>query len=80
MYPGGDMYILNTWYVAAWSTEVSRDQIRRVVCEIPLVLYRKRDGAAVVLEDRCAHRGFPLSPGRIVDDSIECGYHGFTFD
>ncbi len=80
MYPGGDVYILNTWYVAAWTTEVSREPIRRVICEIPVVLYRKRDGGVVVLEDRCAHRAFPLSAGRVVDDSIECGYHGFTFD
>lgn len=74
------MYILNAWYVAAWSSEVTRDPTRRTICEIPVVLYRKRDGSAVALEDRCAHRGYPLSAGRVVDDAIECGYHGFTFD
>lgn len=74
------MYILNTWYVAAWSSEISREPERRVICEIPVVLYRKIDGSAVALEDRCAHRGYPLSPGKVVDDVIECGYHGFQFD
>lgn len=74
------MFVLNAWYVAAWSSEVTRDPTRRVICEIPVVLYRKRDGSAVALEDRCAHRAYPLSPGRVVDDAIECGYHGFTFD
>jgi vanillate O-demethylase monooxygenase subunit len=34
----------------------------------------------VALEDRCSHRGYPLSAGRLVDDAIECGYHGFQFD
>jgi len=74
------MYVLNAWYVAAWSSEVSRDPVRRTICEIPVVLYRTQGGTAVALEDRCPHRGYPLSAGRLVGDAIECGYHGFTFD
>jgi len=74
------VYVLNAWYVAAWSTEVTREPARRTICEIPVVLYRAVDGRAVALEDRCPHRGYPLSAGRLVGDSIECGYHGFTFD
>lgn len=74
------MFIYNAWYVAAWSSEVGRTPARRIICEIPVVLYRRTDGTAVALEDRCPHRGYPLSPGRLVDDAIECGYHGFTFD
>ncbi len=73
------MYVLNAWYVAAWSNEVTREPVSRTVCELPIVLYRRRDGQAVALVDRCAHRGFPLSSGRVVDDSVECGYHGFAF-
>jgi phenylpropionate dioxygenase-like ring-hydroxylating dioxygenase large terminal subunit len=73
------MYVLNTWYVTAWSTEVTREPIRRVVCEQPLVLYRTEAGGLVALADRCAHRAYPLSAGRTVGDSIECGYHGFTY-
>jgi vanillate O-demethylase monooxygenase subunit len=73
------MYVLNTWYVAAWSHEVTREPTARTICEIPIVLYRTEAGLAVALEDRCAHRAYPLSAGRVVGDSIECGYHGFTF-
>ena len=72
-------YVLNAWYVAAWSHEVTRDPTRRMVCELPIALYRKQDGGAVALIDRCAHRAYPLSQGRLVGDAIECGYHGFTF-
>lgn len=72
-------YILNTWYVAAWSHEVSRTPTRRVICELPVVLFRKQDGTPVALADRCAHRAFPLSPGQVVGDRIQCGYHGFEF-
>ena len=74
------MFVFNAWYVAAWSTEVTREPTRRVLLEIPVVLYRLQDGTPVALEDRCAHRGYPLSAGRVVDDVIECGYHGFRFD
>jgi len=74
------VYVRNAWYVTAWSTEVSRQPVRRTVCEIPVTLYRRRDGSPVALEDRCSHRGYPLSAGRLVDDTIECGYHGFRFD
>lgn len=73
------MFVLNTWYVAAWSNEVTRSPVRRVICKQPIVLFRTQDGGAVALADRCAHRAFPLSEGRTVGDSVECGYHGFTY-
>lgn len=72
-------YVRNAWYVVAWSTEVGRDPVSRRVGDDPLVLFRTQDGTAVCLTDRCAHRGYPLSAGRVVDDPVECGYHGFTF-
>jgi phenylpropionate dioxygenase-like ring-hydroxylating dioxygenase large terminal subunit len=72
-------YVLNTWYVAAWSHEVDAVPVRRVICERPVVLYRGSDGTAVALADRCAHRGYPLSAGTVSGDAIVCGYHGFEF-
>ena len=74
------MFILNAWYVVAWSSEITREPARRVVCSIPVVLYRRQDDSVVALADRCAHRGFPLSAGTVVGDAIRCGYHGFTYD
>lgn len=73
------MYVYNTWYVAAWSHEVTDKPTARTICELPLVLFRTQDGQAHALVDRCAHRGFPLSEGRVVNDSVECAYHGFTY-
>ncbi len=73
------MFVMNAWYVAAWSHEVIGAPVRRMICELPIVLFRRMDGTAVALADRCAHRGFPLSAGRVIDDTIECGYHGFQF-
>jgi phenylpropionate dioxygenase-like ring-hydroxylating dioxygenase large terminal subunit len=74
------MFLRNSWYVAASSDEVSRKPMGRVLLNDPVVLYRKEDGTAVALEDRCCHRRAPLHRGELVGDAIQCGYHGFTFD
>jgi vanillate O-demethylase monooxygenase subunit len=73
-------YPLNCWYVAATSDEVGRDLLGRRLLDRPVVLYRQESGAVVALEDRCAHRAFPLSVGRLDGDNVVCGYHGFTYD
>src|SRR6266403_27981 len=72
-------FVRNAWYLAAWQSElVARPYAAQVIGE-PIVLYRKRDGSAVALSDMCPHRFAPLHRGRIVDDAIECGYHGLRF-
>jgi vanillate monooxygenase len=74
------MFLKNYWYVAAWSREIESRPLGRILLDQPVVLFRKSDGTIAALEDRCAHRGYPLHRGRIVADFIECGYHGLTFD
>jgi phenylpropionate dioxygenase-like ring-hydroxylating dioxygenase large terminal subunit len=44
------------------------------------VMYRTTDGTAVAMSDRCVHRAYPLSLGKVEGDSIVCGYHGFKFN
>ncbi len=78
--PEGLYAARNQWYVVAWSSEVSRSPIERWVLNEPIALYRKQDGQAVALDGRCPHRHFPLGKSRVVDDNIECRYHGITFD
>jgi phenylpropionate dioxygenase-like ring-hydroxylating dioxygenase large terminal subunit len=72
-------FLRNAWYVAAMSDEVGRTPMSRVLLNEPVVMYRKEDGTAVALEDRCCHRRAPLSKGKVVGDDLQCGYHGFTF-
>lgn len=74
------MFLRNYWYVAAWNDEVSREPLARTLLNEDIVLFRKTDGAVVALENRCAHRRLPLSAGRLVDDTIQCGYHGLVYD
>jgi vanillate O-demethylase monooxygenase subunit len=73
-------FLNNAWYVLAWADDLSDQMVARTVLGLPLVAYRRRDGTPVVLQDRCPHRFAPLSMGRVVDDAIECGYHGLQFD
>jgi phenylpropionate dioxygenase-like ring-hydroxylating dioxygenase large terminal subunit len=74
------MFLRNSWYVAAWDREISASPKRRVFLDEPVVLYRRKDGAAVALEDRCCHRQLPLSMGKVEGDHLRCGYHGLLFD
>lgn len=74
------MFVRNAWYVAAWSKDVNRSLLGRVLLNEYIVLYRKADGTPVALENRCPHRNLPLSAGRLDGDEIECGYHGLRFD
>lgn len=71
--------IFNAWYVIAEAAEVDRSLKSIKVCGEPLVYYRTEAGEPVVLDDRCPHRRYPLSKSRLVGDTVECGYHGFTY-
>ena len=74
------MFLKNAWYVAGWSREFGYRLRAETYLSEPVVLYRKRDGSPVALEDACPHRKLPLSKGQLKDDAVECGYHGLTFN
>lgn len=44
-----------------------------------IVLWRAGDSIAA-FDDRCPHRGARLSLGRVVDERLQCAYHGWCFD
>ncbi len=72
-------YPYNCWWVAAFSNEVSREMLGRWLLDTPVLLYRREDGTPVALENRCPHRGAPLTLGCLKGDDVQCGYHGFRF-
>jgi phenylpropionate dioxygenase-like ring-hydroxylating dioxygenase large terminal subunit len=74
------MFLHNFWYAAAWSNEIGRMPFARTICNEPIVFYRTQAGSVVALEDRCCHRRLPLHMGKVVDDNLQCHYHGLTFD
>lgn len=73
------MWIKNCWQVAALSTELGSGLLARTISGERLVLFRDSDGRAAALDDRCPHRIYPLSRGRHVEGTVECGYHGMRF-
>lgn len=74
------MFLRNVWYVAAWSSDVS-DELQQIrLLSEKVCMFRSESGAVIALEDACPHRKLPLSNGRIKGETIECGYHGLTFD
>ena len=73
-------FIHNAWYVIAEVTEITRTPLARTVLGHSVVLFRTEAGAVVALQNRCCHRSFPLSHGRIEGDTIVCGYHGLRYD
>ena len=74
------MYLRNTWYVAALSSEIEETLTSLRILGEDMVFYRTKHGEPVALEDSCPHRRLPLSKGRLLNDNIECGYHGLQFD
>ncbi len=75
------MFVRNTWYVAGWDNDVGPSNLfSRTIIGIPVLMYRAGDGTLHALEDRCCHRGAPLSIGRREGDCVRCMYHGLKFD
>jgi vanillate O-demethylase monooxygenase subunit len=74
------MFLRNSWYVAATTDELGGGPFARTFLEEPVVLFRDASGRAFALEDRCCHRGAPLSLGWVSGDHLTCGYHGLVFD
>jgi vanillate O-demethylase monooxygenase subunit len=75
-------YPRNCWYVAATSDELDAGLLGRRLLDTPVVLYRRASGEVVAMEDRCVHRAYPLSAGRLEreGDRLVCGLHGFAYD
>jgi phenylpropionate dioxygenase-like ring-hydroxylating dioxygenase large terminal subunit len=71
--------VRNAWYVAAWSSEIDQELRRFDILGDPVLIYRCQDGRIVALEDRCPHRQLPLSRGKRIGDTVQCGYHGLRF-
>ncbi|HEY9852668.1 MAG TPA: aromatic ring-hydroxylating dioxygenase subunit alpha [Leptolyngbyaceae cyanobacterium] len=70
----------NHWYVVARSTEVKTQPLGITLWHQPIVIYRDSAGKIHALEDRCPHRQVKLSHGKIIDNNIECAYHGWRFN
>jgi phenylpropionate dioxygenase-like ring-hydroxylating dioxygenase large terminal subunit len=72
-------FLKNSWYVAAWSSEVQGPTHQKIIGE-DVLLYRGEHGQVIALGDTCPHRFAPLHLGKVIGDLIQCPYHGLQFN
>ena len=73
-------FVFDEWYVAAFGEELGWRLTPRRILGKRIVMFRTEAGVPAALEDRCAHRSYPLSAGTLERDTIVCGYHGFRYN
>lgn len=66
----------NLWHPICTSNAVQQHPVSMRRLGKKIVLWRDLGGKVHALEDRCPHRGAPLSQGVILGDRIACPYHG----
>lgn len=68
------------WYFAGLQSDVKKGQVKSIeIAGRPIALGRKLEGEYFALGDVCPHRAALLSEGRLIDDNLECPYHGWRF-
>jgi phenylpropionate dioxygenase-like ring-hydroxylating dioxygenase large terminal subunit len=72
--------IRNQWYVLLESDEVKDKPVGVTRLGEKMVFWRDRAGKVHCAVDKCPHRGIQLSLGAVVDDHLQCPFHGFEYD
>lgn len=73
--------IPNQWYAVLESREVPAGKAIGVTrMGEKLVFWRDSQGELSCLRDVCPHRGVALSTGKIVENTLQCPFHGFRFE
>ena len=73
--------IRNQWYVILQSRELKPGKVVGALrMGERIVLWRDSSGNAVCQADFCPHRGVALSIGCVLENTIQCPFHGFEYD
>ena len=72
--------IKNQWYAVEFAHVIGTTPHKAEIMGQQLVLWRDTSGVLHAQSDVCIHRGGSLAGGRIVDDCVECPYHGWRYD
>jgi phenylpropionate dioxygenase-like ring-hydroxylating dioxygenase large terminal subunit len=72
--------VLNHWHPILDAKQLRRHPLAVRLHDTDIVLFRTASGEIGALEDRCPHRRMKLSLGRVINDRLQCAYHGWTYD
>ena len=73
--------LMDQWYMALPSKKLKPNKMVSVeIMSEPVLFFRTSTGLVSAIRDICPHRGIPFRFGQIVDDMVECHYHGWKFD
>src|SRR5947199_1934515 len=73
--------LADMWYLALAGHKLRRGRtVGMQLLGRPVLIGRDKAGAVFALNDRCPHRGIPLSHGTFDGTEVECCYHGWRFD
>jgi phenylpropionate dioxygenase-like ring-hydroxylating dioxygenase large terminal subunit len=73
--------IPNQWYAILESKEVKKGKLIGLTrMGEQMVAWRNNKGEASILVDKCPHRGVALSKSVLIDECIQCPFHGFKYD
>jgi phenylpropionate dioxygenase-like ring-hydroxylating dioxygenase large terminal subunit len=79
-----DSALRRAWHVVARSSEIGTDPVQVKLLGEHWALVRLPVAAdelqLTAFLDRCPHRLAPLTAGRVVGSTLQCGYHGWCFD
>ncbi len=75
-------YVKNCWYVVGLSHEFKPNSLSgHKIAGQSILIWRTQQGKAVAFDNRCCHKRFPLSEGRLMEDgTLECAYHGLRYN
>ncbi|MBI3677175.1 MAG: nitrite reductase small subunit NirD [Proteobacteria bacterium] len=69
------------WIALGWLRDVPARGARRIVtADGPMAIFRTSDDRVFAVEDRCPHKGGPLSQGIVHDSAVTCPLHGWVID
>ncbi len=71
--------LMNTWYVAGYSKDVTDKPVHTKMLGHDFALFRDETGKVNCVSDICIHRGGSLSRGIVHKGCIECPYHGWRY-
>jgi phenylpropionate dioxygenase-like ring-hydroxylating dioxygenase large terminal subunit len=69
-----------SWYVVSETKELDDEKPKKItIWGKDYVIWKTKDNKYRALENSCSHRGVELSRGCVINDEIQCPYHGFQF-